>query len=139
MSHNPFIATKLLSDTNPATRPPVQTSPRRTRRLVFGCLMALTLIGVAGCRSSAYYEGSSKRTTGEITDDLRIQSSVKTKLIRHGETRGWRIDVDVFKGVVLLAGFVRSETERQTASDIARTTKGVQSVDNKLVIKGASQ
>lgn len=108
---------------------------RRWVQIALGSVLALMLVSAGGCRSSAYYEGSSKRTTGEITDDVRIQSRVKTRLISHGETRGWRIDVDVFKGVVQLAGYVRSDAERQTAGDIARTTKGVQGVDNRLVVK----
>jgi len=117
-----------------------QPRPRtgRWRAVLLGGIAAALILLASGCRSSTYYEGSSKRTTGEIADDFGIQSSVKTRLIRHGETRGWRIDVDVFKGVVQLAGYVLSEAERETAASIARSTKGVQSVDNKLVIKGAS-
>lgn len=135
---------RLTASNQPAT-PLLQSrskrlpsGPNRWQAVVFGGVAALFIVFASGCRSNAYYEGSSKRTTGELTDDIGIQSSVKTRLIRHGETRGWRIDVDVFKGVVQLAGYVRSEAERETAASIARSTKGVRSVDNKLVIKDAS-
>ena len=98
-------------------------------------LLLVATLATTGCRNSAFYEGSNRRTTGEITDDLQIQSRVKSRLIRHRQVRGWRTDVDVFKGVVQLTGYVRSATERQAAGDVARTTRGVAAVDNKLVIK----
>ena len=113
---------------NPGTR-----SGYGLRSLVL--LLLLVTFATTGCRNSAFYEGSNRRTTGEITDDFQIQSRVKSRLIRHGQVRGWRTDVDVFKGVVQLTGYVRNEAERQAAADVARGTRGVAAVDNKLVIK----
>jgi osmotically-inducible protein OsmY len=98
-------------------------------------LVVATLIlgpGLSGCAS--YYRDSPNRTAGEVTDDLGIQTAVKTKLIRHGETRGWRINVDVRQGVVSLTGYVHSEQEHQTALEMARNTKGVKIVDDKLQV-----
>jgi len=101
-------------------------------------LLALTLAafvlvsGLGGC--AGYYRDSPNRTAGEVTDDLGIQTAVKAKLIRHGETRGWRIDVDVRQGVVSLTGYVHSEQEHQTALEMARNTQGVKSVDDKLQV-----
>ena len=87
---------------------------------------------LAGCQS--YYRDSPGRTVGELTDDSAIGTAVKSKLIRHADTHGWRIDVDTFRGVVTLTGFVKSEAERGIALDLARNTKGVKQVDDRLSV-----
>ena len=101
-------------------------------RLVTGVmLISLTLL-VSGCKG--YFRDSPHRTAGEATDDRGIHTAIKAKLVTHGKTRGWKIDVDVFRSEVTLKGYVKSEAERTTALDLAQNTKGVKVVEDKLVV-----
>jgi len=101
-------------------------------RVVTGAL----LIGIALLTSACqgYYRDSPRRTAGEATDDRAIHTAVKSKLVAHGETRGWKINVDVFRSTVILNGYVRSEAERTVALALARDTRGVIKVDDKLEV-----
>jgi hyperosmotically inducible protein len=75
------------------------------------------------------------RTSGEATSDAAITSAIKTKLLADARVSGLKIDVDTSKGVVTLTGDVRSAAERNAAVDLARTSKGVKSVVDKLTVK----
>jgi len=112
---------------------PLNTQPntRRYRSVTGAVLLGLVLL-LAGCKG--YYGDSNRRTAGEATDDRAIHTAVKSKLIAHGETRGWKINVDVFRSTVILRGYVKSEAERSTALELARGVKGVKEVDDKLVV-----
>ena len=102
-----------------------------SRRLIAALLVGMTLIA-SGCQG--YFRDSPRRTAGEATDDRGIHTAVKSKLIANGETRGWKINVDVFRSTVTLRGYVQSEDERKIALDLARNTRGVKQVDDKLVV-----
>jgi len=106
------------------------------RALSAALVVTLTLVAT-GCQG--YFVDSPRRTAGEATDDRGIHTAVKTKLFSHGETRGWKINVDVFRSNVILRGYVRSEAERATAVQLARDTKGVQGVDDQLVVLPQNQ
>lgn len=86
---------------------------------------------LAGCQS--YREGGS-RTVGEFTDDVGILSSVKAALVRDDEVKGFRINVDVRKGVVSLYGRVPSAYARNKAVEIARGVRGVIKVEDRLTL-----
>ncbi len=94
-------------------------------------LISMTLI-TTGCQG--YFRDSPRRTAGEATDDRAIHTAVKAKLFSAEETRGWKINVDVFRSTVILRGYVKNEEERLAALEIARNTRGVKQVDDKLVL-----
>lgn len=50
-------------------------------------------------------------------------------------TKAREIDVNTFKGVVQLSGFVDTPEASQRAEQIARNTKGVVDVKNNLIVK----
>lgn len=92
--------------------------------------LALTLLTVAGCASSAKQEG-----TGEYFDDSVITSKVKAALLNEPNLNSNEINVETFKGVVQLSGFVSSRAEITRALDIARSVNGVKSVKNDMRLK----
>ena len=100
---------------------------RLTAALLIGTVLLMTACG-------SYLRDSPRRTYGESADDRRIHTSIKTRLFANGETRGWKINVDVFRSVVTLQGYVRSEEERSIAVGYAVNTKGVKEVDDKLEV-----
>lgn len=72
--------------------------------------------------------------TGEIVTDSWITAKVKTQFVSEDALDGSDINVDTAEDVVTLHGTVASERGRQRAVEIARSTKGVKRVDDKLSI-----
>jgi hyperosmotically inducible protein len=70
------------------------------------------------------------------TKDAAITTEVKTKLLGDGKTPGLKIDVDTDDGVVTLNGDVPNAEARTEAVRLARTTKGVKRVVDKLTVAG---
>jgi len=75
--------------------------------------------------------------TGQVLSDAEITTAVKTKLLADKTVGGLKIDVDTSDGVVTLTGPVKSAAERNQALRLARQTKGVKSVTNKLTLETA--
>jgi hyperosmotically inducible protein len=106
-----------------------------------------TAIGVmtaaAASAQSATQEAKDKTTaaahkTAEVATDAEITTAVKTKLLADKTVGGLKIDVDTKDGVVTLTGDVKSTAERNQALHLARGTKGVKHVTNKLTIETAA-
>ena len=71
----------------------------------------------------------------DATADATITSAVKTKLLADPKVGGLKIDVDTKDNVVTLTGTVKNAEEKAEAIRLAKTTSGVKSVVDKLVIK----
>ena len=97
-------------------------------------LLILSLFLVAGCQS--YREGGS-RTIGEFTDDVAIQTRVKSALIGDEEIKGMPINVEVVRGVVTLYGPIPSDYARNKAVNIVREIRGVTEVRDRLTLTGS--
>lgn len=78
---------------------------------------------------------SAAAKTKDVTADASITAAVKTKLLGDTAVRGLKIDVDTKDNVVTLTGTVRTAAEKAEAIRLARTTTGVKSVVDKLVIQ----
>ena len=70
-------------------------------------------------------------------DDVAITASVAAGLAKDGDLSAIKIDVDTKDGKVSLYGPAPSAAARDRATSIAKSIKGVNSVDNKLVVKGS--
>jgi len=75
-----------------------------------------------------------QKTAGQVVDDTWIHTKVKAALVGFGTTE---INIEVYHGVVQLAGFVKSDTERQAAARQAAGVSGVVEVRNRLVSQPA--
>jgi osmotically-inducible protein OsmY len=93
-------------------------------------ILVLTLITATGCASTAKHEG-----TGEYLDDSVITTKVKAELFDEPNLRSGQINVETFKGVVQLSGFVDTRDNINRAVEIARSVKGVVSVKNDMRLK----
>jgi hyperosmotically inducible periplasmic protein len=67
--------------------------------------------------------------------DAAITAKVKSSIIAEPDIEAMNINVDTVNGVVTLRGTVHSSAESDRVEEIARTTEGVKSVDNKLDIQ----
>jgi hyperosmotically inducible protein len=74
------------------------------------------------------------KTTGETIDDSTIATKTKTALLGDKTAPGNAINVEVYKGQVLLAGFVGSEEERAASIAVAEKVTGVVKVHDGLVV-----
>jgi osmotically-inducible protein OsmY len=99
-------------------------------RVFSSFFLALTLLTAAGCASTEKHEG-----TGEYVDDSVITTKVKALLFDEPNLRSGEINVETFKGVVQLSGFVKSRADINKAVEIARSVKGVESVKNDMRLK----
>jgi hyperosmotically inducible protein len=97
-------------------------------------IFTLLVAFLAGCASTR-----TQQSTGEYVDDAVITSKVKSKLIEDQALKGFQIDVDTFRGNVLLSGFVDNPNQIQQAVDIAKGVNGVKSVKNSLVVKESAK
>ena len=92
--------------------------------------MAFALLGAAGCASTPKQEG-----TGEYVDDAVITTKVKAAIFNEPTLKSAEINVETFKGVVQLSGFVSSHAAADKAVELARSVKGVQAVKNDMRLK----
>ena len=92
--------------------------------------VAITLVSVVGCASTPKQEG-----TGEYVDDTVITGKVKTAILNEPTLKVAEINVETFKGVVQLSGFVSSQAAATKAVEVTRAVGGVKSVKNDMRIK----
>jgi hyperosmotically inducible protein len=92
--------------------------------------LAVTLVSVVGCSSTPQKEG-----TGEYIDDSVITTKVKAAILNEPSLKVTEINVETFKGVVQLSGFVASQADINKAVEVARGVKGVSSVKNDMRVK----
>jgi hyperosmotically inducible protein len=90
--------------------------------------------GAALGGEGVYVATQEDRTAGETLDDQVLLTKIKSKLLADPDVSGFAIDVDVTKGDVQLRGYVKTNREIDRAIELARSTKGVRSVESKLVL-----
>ena len=103
---------------------------KQLNKILAAAFLAVSLGAVVGCAPT-----ETKQGTGEYIDDAVITAKVKTALIEDPVTKAHEINVETFKGVVQLSGFVATQAEAARASELARGVKGVTSVKNDLRLK----
>jgi osmotically-inducible protein OsmY len=92
---------------------------------------AVLLMSFLGCASTPQHEG-----TGEYVDDTVITTKVKAAVFGEPSLKSAEINVETFKGVVQLSGFVSSQADITKAVAVARSVQGVKSVKNDMRLKG---
>lgn len=92
--------------------------------------LSLMLVSFLGCASTAKQEG-----TGEYVDDTVITTKVKAAIFNEPTLKSAEINVETFKGVVQLSGFVNSQADIDKAVSVSRAVKGVTSVKNDMRLK----
>lgn len=97
------------------------------------CLSALPfLVGVTGCASSSRYT----QTRDERSDDHATSSRVRTALAEDRQHQYFEgVNVETFKDVVQLSGFVNTRDLKNRAGDIARHAAGGREVRNNITVK----
>jgi osmotically-inducible protein OsmY len=95
------------------------------RRILLGMAISLAALAPQGLRAD------DQKIAQQIVQELKAQQAA-------GNLRGFKIDLAVEDGTVLLQGHVSSPEQQQLALEIARRAEGVKQVVNDLRIDGAS-
>jgi osmotically-inducible protein OsmY len=85
---------------------------------------------LVACASSSTQSG-----TGQYIDDSVITTKVKAAVLNEPTLKSSEINVETFKGVVQLSGFVNSQSDINKALELARLVDGVTSVKNDMRLK----
>lgn len=98
--------------------------------LLLATLLAFAAVSSIGCASTRTSEG-----TGEYVDDTVITAKVKSAFLGEKGLKVAEINVETFKGVVQLSGFIESRADADRAIGLARAVSGVLSVKDDMRIK----
>jgi osmotically-inducible protein OsmY len=99
-------------------------------KFVSTLLASLAIATTLGCAATAKSE-----STGQYVDDTAITAKVKKDIFDEPSLKSAEINVETFKGVVQLSGFVGSQANINTAVVVAKNVKGVSSVKNDMLVK----
>ncbi len=91
---------------------------------------AAALLIASGCAVTRGQE-----TVGAYVDDTTITTQVKARFIDNKQVDAASIRVETLNGTVMLSGFAKSSTEKNTAEDITRRVNGVKVVKNEILVR----
>ena len=103
---------------------------QRIKKSLTTLICGLALMASLGCASTRTHEG-----TGEYVDDSVITTKVKTAIFNEPGLKVSEVQVETFKGIVQLSGFVSSPADIKGAVRVASAVNGVKSVTNHMQLK----
>lgn len=104
---------------------------------ILSAVLAAIAVALSGCASDNPPE--TKRTTGEFTSDAALTAKVKSAIATDvGARTAAAINIETYRGVVQLTGFVNSSDQAERAEAAAKKVDGVRSVKNDVRIKSSS-
>lgn len=92
--------------------------------------IAVSMLFAIGCAST-----STRESTGEYIDDTTITTKVKLAIFDEPSLKVAQINVETYKAVVQLSGFVSSSADISKAGSVARSVRGVVSVKNDIRLR----
>ena len=99
-----------------------------------GVAMAAAVLALSACAGS-----ETKRSTGEFGSDAALTTKVKTAIAQDaGLGSASAINVNSYRGVVQLSGFVDSPEKIERAAEAARKVEGVRTVENNIHVRPSS-
>ena len=96
--------------------------------MILACFVLVTAF--MGCATTQKQE-----STGQYVDDSVITTKVKAAIFKEATLKTLQINVETYKGVVQLSGFVDSAQSASKAGEVAGSVAGVIEVKNNLVVK----
>jgi osmotically-inducible protein OsmY len=98
--------------------------------------MAAAAFALSACATD---RNDSSRSAGEFTSDAALTARVKTAIASDaGIGSASAINVQSYRGVVQLSGFVDSQEKIDRAAEAARSVEGVRTVQNNIRVKPSS-
>ncbi|MBT9505417.1 BON domain-containing protein [Rhodoferax sp.] len=100
------------------------------RTALAATITAVVLLTATGCAVTRGQE-----TVGAYIDDAGITTLIKSRFVENTLVDAAAIKVETLNGTVMLSGFAKNATERNTAEGIARGVSGVKAVRNEIAIR----
>ena len=101
-------------------------------------LIVAVALALCACASSDRQD-ETKRTTTEFTSDAALTAKVKSAIATDvGARTAAAINIETYRGVVQLTGFVGTPDQASKAEAAAKKVEGVRSVKNDVRIKSSS-
>ena len=99
-----------------------------------GAAMVAAALALSACATD-----DSRRSAGEFGSDAALTSKVKTAIASDaGLGSASAINVNSYRGVVQLSGFVDSPEQVERAAKAARSVEGVRTVENDVRVRPSS-
>ena len=92
--------------------------------------IAALMVSALGCATK-----SEPQSPGAYMGDSWITTKVKTAILNEPSLKVTQINVETYKSVVQLSGFVDNAASRAKAVEIARAVQGVTEVKNDLQLR----
>lgn len=92
--------------------------------------VVVSLMLMVGCASTAKHE-----STGQYMDDSAITTKVKAAIFNEPTLKSAEINIETFKGIVQMSGFVSSQADINKAVEVTKAVGGVKSVKNDMRLK----
>lgn len=100
------------------------------RHLASATVAAIALLAASGCAVTRGQE-----SVGAYVDDATITTQIKSRFVENKEVDAASIRVETLNGTVMLSGFAKNATEKNTAETIARKVNGVKLVKNEITVR----
>jgi hyperosmotically inducible periplasmic protein len=104
------------------------------RTVLVASVLAIASALTAGCAVT-----DKQTSVGQYVDDATISTRVKTRMASDPDVSAARIEVETLNGTVQLAGFAKSQEEKDKAAQIARSVPDVKDVRNNIIVRPAQQ
>jgi hyperosmotically inducible protein len=106
----------------------------RPRAAALGAQIAKQQAAKVATRAAAKANDAASKI-GDSVSDSALTAKIKSKMVFDDDVTARGIDVDTSSSIVTLTGVVRSANERDRAVRLARETKGVTKVVDKLRVR----
>lgn len=103
--------------------------------LSFLALAGCTALVVGGGTGGSYPQDRDERPQSVVNSDAKISGDIRQKFVADPVVSDFRIGVRTYKGTVTLSGTVGSYVARDRALDLAKSTTGVITVTNQIVVE----
>ena len=100
------------------------------RKQLATAVAVLALVAASGC---AVQRG--QETVGAYVDDAAITTSLKARYVDNKDVDAGAIKVETLNGTVMLSGFAKNATEKNSAEIVARKVEGVKMVKNEITVR----
>jgi hyperosmotically inducible protein len=114
-----------------------ERTPVRYTLAILSLLMlsGCTALVVGGAAVGGYQLGKDERQPSVVASDSAITSKIKAKYVADSIVSVFNISVRTYEGTVTLSGTVGSYVARDQALDLAKSTSGVRTVTNQIVVE----
>ncbi|HZO01286.1 MAG TPA: BON domain-containing protein [Burkholderiales bacterium] len=109
------------------------------RRSILSAVLAATAAALLSACAADNKQPETGRTTGDYTNDAALTAKVKSAIATDvGARTAAAINIETYRGVVQLSGFVGSREQVEKAEAAAKKVDGVRSVKNDVRVKSSS-